>query len=162
MTAFTRPKMTATTRMIPIRCSVVSPPTKSIPGTTSVTTHNANPVSAVRMTNGPMPMILSWPQLSARCLHHLSEIELPAFDDPETGTRSGLIGGRRVQSGPGIDPVAGLVIRLGRVAIGYQPQGRAGAEPAGPAPDRKMAVPQHVPVGGELASAWVHELVVHP
>ena len=45
MMALTSPKITATTKMIPTLCRVESPPTKLMPGTTRVTTHNANPVS---------------------------------------------------------------------------------------------------------------------
>ena len=41
MTALTRPKITATTKMMPTLATVESPPTKSMPGTTSVTTHRA-------------------------------------------------------------------------------------------------------------------------
>src|ERR1700729_1541277 len=54
MKALTRPKITATTKMMPTRCRRVSPPTKLSPWTTWVTTHRANPVTAARMTNAPM------------------------------------------------------------------------------------------------------------
>ena len=54
MNALTRPKITPTTKMIPMRSNLVSPPTKRIPWTNSVTTHRANPVSAARMRKGPM------------------------------------------------------------------------------------------------------------
>src|ERR1700752_4791362 len=53
MIALTSPKITATTKMMPILASVVSPPTKLIPGTTRVTTHSATPVSAARGRNEP-------------------------------------------------------------------------------------------------------------
>ncbi len=58
MIALTNPKITATTKMIPTLCSVVSPPTKSIPGTTRVTIHKANPVNAARSRNATMRPIL--------------------------------------------------------------------------------------------------------
>src|SRR6201996_5574156 len=54
MKALTRPKITATTKMMPTRCRRVSPPTKLSPWTTWVTTHSANPVTAARMTTAPM------------------------------------------------------------------------------------------------------------
>src|SRR6185369_8653844 len=50
------------TRMIPTRCRVVSPPTKSIPETTRVTIHKANPVNATRSRNATMPPILDCAQ----------------------------------------------------------------------------------------------------
>ncbi len=58
MKAFTRPKITATTKMMPILCNVVLPPTKLMPWTNWVTTHNANPVNAARSRKGAMPAIL--------------------------------------------------------------------------------------------------------
>ena len=56
--ALTRPKITATTKMMPTRCNVVSPPTKLSPWMNWVTTHNANPVNAARSRKGPMSEIL--------------------------------------------------------------------------------------------------------
>src|SRR5690242_4612393 len=60
MIAFTSPKITATTRMIPTRCRVVSPPTKRTPETTRVTIHSASPVTAARRRNATMAPILPW------------------------------------------------------------------------------------------------------
>src|SRR3954468_4077125 len=51
MTALTRPKITATTKMMATLARVVSPPTKRMPETMSVTTHNATPVTAARRRN---------------------------------------------------------------------------------------------------------------
>ena len=62
--ALTNPKITATTKMIPILCRVVSPPTKSTPETTRVTIHKANPVNAARSTNATMPPILPCPRMA--------------------------------------------------------------------------------------------------
>src|SRR5271163_648996 len=58
MIALTKPKITATTKMMPTLCNVVSPPTKRSPCTNWVTTHNAKPVNAARSRKGPMPAIL--------------------------------------------------------------------------------------------------------
>ena len=54
MMALTRPKISATTKMMPTRCNVELPPTKLIPETISVTTHSANPVTAARSRKDPM------------------------------------------------------------------------------------------------------------
>src|SRR6478735_10206318 len=48
ITALTSPKITATTKMMPARSREESPPRMLTPGTRSVTTHNATPVSAAR------------------------------------------------------------------------------------------------------------------
>ena len=48
MNALTNPKINATTAMMPTRCTSVWPPTKLMPGTMSVTTHSASPVTATR------------------------------------------------------------------------------------------------------------------
>src|ERR1700739_2193949 len=58
MNALTRPKITATAKMMPTLCNLVSPPTKLSPWTTRVTTQSANPVNAARMRNGPMGLNL--------------------------------------------------------------------------------------------------------
>src|SRR6478735_4034571 len=58
MTALTRPKITATTKTMPTLATVESPPTKSMPGTTSVTNQRANPVSAARSRNDPMASMI--------------------------------------------------------------------------------------------------------
>lgn len=52
-TALTSPNTTATTKMIPARARVVSPPTNSMPDTSCVTTHNATPVTAARSRKLP-------------------------------------------------------------------------------------------------------------
>ncbi len=54
MTALTRPKITATTKMMPTVCAVLLPPTNLIPGTIRVTTHSARPVTAARPRNDPI------------------------------------------------------------------------------------------------------------
>src|SRR6201997_4677044 len=58
MTALTSPKITATTKMMPIFCNVVLPPTKLMPCTKSVTTHNAKPVNAARTKKDLIRLIL--------------------------------------------------------------------------------------------------------
>ncbi len=72
MIALTSPKITATTKMIPILCRVVSPPTKSTPETTRVTIHKANPVSAARSRNAIMALILPCPRLARAVINTVS------------------------------------------------------------------------------------------
>ncbi|BCI55067.1 hypothetical protein NIIDNTM18_43450 [Mycolicibacterium litorale] len=52
-TALTNPNTTATTKMMPTRSTVLSPPTKEMPETSCVTTHNATPVTAARSRKLP-------------------------------------------------------------------------------------------------------------
>src|SRR3982074_1810791 len=105
MIALTSPNITATTKMMPALPSVVSPPTKLIPGTTRVTSHSASPVSAARRRNDPMRSVCRTQQ---ECVHDpaVASAGLGAhFDDPfadlpDRARRQQFVGRAQVSAPP--------------------------------------------------------------
>src|SRR4051794_19305848 len=89
--ALTRTKITATTKMMPARANVVSPPTKAMPGTTRVTTHSATPVSAARSRKLPMPLILAWARPLVPWAQQIG-VHDPAMPGACLGTQFGDLG----------------------------------------------------------------------
>src|SRR5258705_2660526 len=109
MIALTSPKITATTKMMPTLASVVSPPTKLIPGTTRVTTHSATPVSAARSRNDPMGSVCRTQQVrvhdpamaAAGLGTHLGD---PFADLPDRARRQHFVGRAQVSAPPDPGP----------------------------------------------------------
>src|SRR5689334_14798317 len=123
--ALTSPKITATTKMMPTRCAVESPPTNSTPATSLVTTHSARPVSPARSTN----------RITGRSCHACSirpqqiDVHDPAVTFPRLGAHRGdaatdVTDGarhqdllRRAQIGAPPNPRRGRALQEGLIAV---------------------------------------------